>query len=1002
MITMLASVALRVSALLLLTALAVRLLRDQSAGRRHFVMVLGALGALSIPVLTLFAPRWDVPVLPASATTAAAPGALRAAVPAHVRSEGAQRVRPPLVPVAPSGRGGAWGTRQATPAPSVGGAFSGEGMTAAGVDARVRAGAAVAVSPATRARPAMRGGATEAPWSALAALASLTSWRPSAVLQLSLAWLFGVSLLVGQLGLGVMRRARLARTATDLLPAPWERARARLRARGLLPERVRLYATPRSSMPMTWGIVRPIVLLPERCDWTNDERDAALLHELAHVRRGDALWLTVLSLVRALHWYNPLAWWLCAAERLAREEACDDRVLEAGIRPSAYAEQLLGIVRHPNEWRTPAAALAMARPASLALRLRSILRAEQRRDLPGVATRACGVAVVTLLAACIGTASPARRAATTSPPDAPRARADRRAGSASAGAAGAYSPRGSIGAGSSVSAVAPAEGRNAASSDAASDVAAASAMAASGAGASASAASAASASDAEAHAAVAWGASAFGAGTAGMASEARSGGSASGVLEALAARGGRAAGGAAPAAGNWYAYDLSTAATLPGARQQDCVGARSRKSSTSRSINGEGRTETISWSRNGCKIEVTARGEYQLAPSLDDLRALSRGGSFVLREDDGRIEREVRITSGADGTLEHRYRVDGETRPWDSEGKAWFAQVALRLDRATGWAVDVRFPALMSRGGVDAVLAEIDLLEGDYARRLYFTRLASSAQLSSAQLVRVIDSAAAKIHSDYEMAELLIAASKQKAFDDPAQLSLARAASRIKSDYEKRRAFTALLSKDGLSPATVGEILAGTKGMDSDYELAELLIDVASRYAMAPATRGSYMDALGTIESDYEYRRVVTALAKRAPLPAEFTREILSHAATHVKGFELAELLISMDKSIGKDRAMALSLLEAASHLDSDYEHGRVLKDLIAQGPDAQVVVQLLKQTPRVGSAYERAEVLLAVARAYRLEGALHDSYVDAARSIDSDYERNRALAAAVGRRVER
>ncbi len=252
------------------------------------------------------------------------------------------------------------------------------------------------------------------------------------------------------------------------------------------------------------------------------------------------------------------------------------------------------------------------------------------------------------------------------------------------------------------------------------------------------------------------------------------------------------------------------------------------------------------------------------------------------------------------------------------------------------------------------------------------------------------------------MAELLIAASKQKAFDDPAQLSLARAASRIKSDYEKRRAFTALLSKDGLSAATVGQILAGTKGMDSDYELAELLIEVSSRYAIAPATRRYYLDALGTIQSDYEYRRVVTALAKRNPLPAEFSREILGHAATHMKGYELAELLITMDKSAGRDRGLALALLDAAGHLDSDYEHGRVLKDLVAQRPDTEVVVQLLKQAPSVKSAYERAELLLAVARTYRVDGALHDAYVDAARSIDSDYERGRALAAAVGRRVER
>lgn len=963
MLQLVFSVALRVAAILLLTALAVRLLRDHSAGRRHFVMVLGALGALCIPVLTLLAPRWEVGVLPASSPVVAARRAVRSVVPAPLRAQISRDVRAmvaPVAPVAPLARARSADVRTLAPlAPAQ--------RTRAGEAAMDVGGVADFYGPVVSPRAARAGRASRAASAdmGVAAVPTRFGWRPSRTLQLFLAWMFGAALLLSQLVLGVIRRTRLANSATDLLPAAWERSRARLRARGLFPERVRLYATARSSMPMTWGVLRPIVLLPEHSEWTSDERDAALLHELAHVRRGDALWLTVLSVVRALHWYNPLAWWLCASERLAREEACDDLVLDAGVRPSAYAEQLLGIVREPSEWRTPAAALAMARPASLTLRLQSILRAEQPRDLPGVAMRAVSIAGAIFLAACIGTASPVRRSATSPSRDVERTTTDRAGGSASASRGGdAMRPQSSGDAGAGTSATL----------------------------------STTSGDD------VSWGGSASGSAVAVGSTSSSAAGMAAGSGDARGAVSGASASADAPAIGTGYSYSYETGvATAARSSQQDCGNTRSRKTSSSHMTNSDGRTETITWSRNGCKIEVNARGEYQLAPTLDDLRSLSRGGSFVLSEDDGRVEREVRITNASDGTLDHRYRVDGENRSWDAEGKAWFAQVVLRLDRATAWAVDVRFPAIMSRGGVDAVLAEIDLLEGDYARRVYFTRLASSAQLSSAQLVRVIDTAAQKIQSDYEMAELLIAASKQKAFDDPAQLSLARAASRIKSDYEKRRAFTALLTKDGLSSSTVGEILAGTKGMDSDYELAELLIEVSSRYAIAPATRRYYLDALGTIQSDYEYRRVVTALAKRPPLPPDFTRDILDHAGTHVKGYELAELLITIDKSLGKDRALSLALLDAASHLDSDYEHGRVLKDLVDQRPDPEVVVQLLKQSPKIGSAYERAEVLLAVARTYRIEGTLHDAYVDAAQSIGSDYERNRALAAAASaRRVER
>ncbi len=345
-------------------------------------------------------------MLPAATPRDVVRTTVRALLPAPVRVTLTRDARAALAPIAPRRPSVSADDRSIAPRGNAAGNLS----SARDVRGRDAARATRAGSPVAAARAPRTARAVGRASSGM--LARLANWQPSPALQLFLAWLFGASILLSQLVLGVIRRSRLASTATDLLPAPWERSRARLRSRGAMPERVRLYATVRSSMPMTWGVLRPVILVPEHSDWTDDERDAALLHELAHVRRGDALWLTVLSLVRALHWYNPLAWWLCAAERLAREEACDDLVLDAGVRPSAYAEQLLGIVREPSEWRTPAAALAMARPASLARRLHAILRAEQPRDLPGGAMRALSIGGAVLLAGCIGTASPVRRAST--------------------------------------------------------------------------------------------------------------------------------------------------------------------------------------------------------------------------------------------------------------------------------------------------------------------------------------------------------------------------------------------------------------------------------------------------------------------------------------------------------------------------------------------------------------------------------------------------------------
>lgn len=61
-------------------------------------------------------------------------------------------------------------------------------------------------------------------------------------------------------------------------------------------------------------------------------------------------------------------------------------------------------------------------------------------------------------------------------------------------------------------------------------------------------------------------------------------------------------------------------------------------------------------------------------------------------------------------------------------------------------------------------------------------------------------------------------------------------------------------------------------------------------------------------------------------------------------------------------------------------------------------VGKVLNAVGRITSDYEKSRVLLNVAHSYSLEGALRESYIKAANSIQGEFERNRALAAVVKR----
>lgn len=238
-------------------------------------------------------------------------------------------------------------------------------------------------------------------------------WR-SALVPL---WLAGAVLALIPLMIAQVRVRSIARNSipagkrwTDLVAATPSISR--------FAGRVRMLESPGASMPMTWGVLRPTLLVPGRAEkWADWQRRDILLHELAHVERRDCLTQLVAHVACAVYWFNPLAWLAAHRMRVERELACDDRVINAGSRASDYASNLLDVARSlraPS--MTSQTAIAMARPSQLSGRLLAVL--DKRRNRRTVTRRlAAGTSfaavAVALPIASLTPASAASAASTT-------------------------------------------------------------------------------------------------------------------------------------------------------------------------------------------------------------------------------------------------------------------------------------------------------------------------------------------------------------------------------------------------------------------------------------------------------------------------------------------------------------------------------------------------------------------------------------------------------------
>lgn len=207
-------------------------------------------------------------------------------------------------------------------------------------------------------------------------------------------------------GLSVARGSRPA-------PAEWMTEARKVAARLGVSSAVDVRETLTGGSPHVAGLFRSVVMMPpSAARWTTEERQAAFVHELTHIRRHDRRTQAVAQLACTIYWFNPLAWYAAAALARERERACDDEVLRVGVKPSAYAALLLDLARRPSAW-TPATALSMARPSAIEGRLLLILADVVRT--PRRSTRWIVSAAVAAFATAILGAQPAAPAAAVPP-----------------------------------------------------------------------------------------------------------------------------------------------------------------------------------------------------------------------------------------------------------------------------------------------------------------------------------------------------------------------------------------------------------------------------------------------------------------------------------------------------------------------------------------------------------------------------------------------------------
>jgi hypothetical protein len=418
---------------------------------------------------------------------------------------------------------------------------------------------------------------------------------------------------------------------------------------------------------------------------------------------------------------------------------------------------------------------------------------------------------------------------------------------------------------------------------------------------------------------------------------------------------------------------------------------------TRNSISQRNNVWTWNQEENGNSLEMTVRGEVEFNDDYTEIRRISGGGSLEIRERRGGLSRRLEIEAGSSGGLNVHYFVDGQSRSYDAEAKAWFAKVLDRAVTESGLNAKPRAQKILRERGANGLLDEISRLKSDHVKGLYFQELLKSESLDARAATRAIGIVAREMNSDHYKAQVLGGLPENVLRDEATRISYLEACGTIRSDHYRAQCLTAVLKSGNLSKPALMLALKGVNGISSDHYKTQVLLQTIDGALEDAAVRSAYVEAASTIGSDHYRAQALSAVLKRGNLSKESLTTVVKSASGITSDHYKTQTLLSVADNSLDDPTIRSAYVDTASTIGSDHYRAQALSAFLSKGSNSkESLLVALKATTGMSSDHYKAQTLLQLAGQRPGDETVRAALIEAARSIKSDYERGRVLAALI------
>lgn len=308
------------------------------------------------------------------------------------------------------------------------------------------------------------------------------------------------------------------------------------------------------------------------------------------------------------------------------------------------------------------------------------------------------------------------------------------------------------------------------------------------------------------------------------------------------------------------------------------------------------------------------------------------------------------------------WRVNGQERPYDDEARQWLARVLPDVLRETGLQREARIQRIAAKGGTEAVLAEIALIESGHARKRYVQTLLSRGPLGDkhfAPLLQIIEG----IDGDFEKRGALSSLAVTQTLTSPQQVAVLGAIARMDSDFEQRTALGALAPKLTPVPAVQAAWINTLRTLDSDFERREAVAQLV-RKGQGVQLTDLALQSVMQIGADFERVQALGMVLRQweSPTPAQMQQVVEAIRGMH-SDFEQRNAIATLLRRADPDRATALGLIKVAQNMQSSHEQSEALTLIARHLPKDNAVIESYRAAVRQLPEFEREGAERALAR---------------------------------------